>query len=50
MDLKLTSPAKIHPHDSEKTAKNESEERFRRFAQKILSVPKAEIDRREEEY
>ena len=30
--------------------RNEDAEKFRKFAQKIISVPKAEIDRRETEY
>jgi hypothetical protein len=30
--------------------KSEEAENFLRFAQKIVSVPKAEIDRREKEY
>jgi hypothetical protein len=32
------------------TPKNEEAENFRKFAQKIISVPKAEIDRRGAEY
>ena len=34
----------------QKTPKNEEAENFRKFAKKIISVPKAEIDRREAEY
>jgi hypothetical protein len=30
--------------------KNEEAENFRKFTQKIISVPKAEIDRRDAEY